>query len=166
MPNPIKIGNKVVLKGSRPGYARLYLCFDASGSMGDELQTFKDIISKSIPQAMNTPTTWFSGDGEKIKRDPDGRSHDYYKGKFDDIMPVYATNGYSDDGDRTIELCLRAEREGYSPIGVTDGGGQLSWSIDMLKELKRTILVGQNKEWLEDAKRINPKIQILDIDVD
>ena len=166
MPNPIKIGKGVVLKGSRPGYAKLYLCFDASGSMGDELQTFKDIISKSIPQAMETPTAWFSGDGEKIKRDPDGRSYDYYKGKFNDIMSVYATGGYSDDGDRTIELCLKAEKQGYSPIGVTDGGGRLSWSIDMLKELKRTVLVGQNREWLEDAKRINPKIQILDIDVD
>lgn len=73
------------------------------------------------------------------------------------------TGGYSDDGDRTIELCYKAEQLGYSPIGVTDGGGKISWSKDMLKQLKRTIFVGQDKEWLEDVQKINPKIQVLDI---
>lgn len=161
MPSTIRLTGGAVLKGSKPGRAKLYLCFDASGSMDRQMQTFKDIISKSIPQAMNTPTVWFSGCGETIKPDPKGRSDDYYKGTFKDFMPVTADNGYSDDGDRTIELCFNAEKEGYSPIGITDGGGQLAWSKDKLKQLKRTILIGQNKSWLETAKAINPRIQIL-----
>lgn len=87
----------------------------------------------------------------------------YYKGKFKDIMPVYATSGYDDDGDRTIELCWQAEQQGYSPIGVTDGGGQISWSKDKLKQLKRTVLIGHRPSWLETVKKINPNIQTLDI---
>ena len=79
------------------------------------------------------------------------------------MMPVYATSGYDDDGDRTIELCWQAEQQGYSPIGVTDGGGQISWSKDKLKQLKRTVLIGHRPSWLETVKRINPNIQILDI---
>ena len=78
-------------------------------------------------------------------------------------MQMRANGGYSDDGDRTIEMCLKAEQEGYSPIGVTDGGGQISWSRKMIKQLKRTILVGQNKHWLEAVQKINPKIQIIHI---
>lgn len=163
MPSTIHVGKGILLKGRTPGKTNLWLCFDASGSMGREMETFKEIISKSIPQAMDVPTTWFSGYGEKVPRDPTGRNSDYYKGKFKDFMCVYADNGYSDDGDRTIELCYKAEQLGYSPIGVTDGGGQISWSKDMLKQLKRTVLVGQNKWWLENAQKINPKIQILDI---
>lgn len=163
MPSTIHVGKGVLLKGRTPGKTNLWLCFDASGSMGREMETFKEIISKSIPQAMDVPTTWFSGYGERVPRDPAGRNSDYYKGKFKDFMCVYANNGYSDDGDRTIELCYLAEQAGYSPIGVTDGGGQISWSRDMLKQLKRTIFVGQNASWLEDAKKINPKVQILDI---
>ena len=135
--------------------------FDASGSMGSEMETFKEIISKSIPQAMDVPTAWFSGACERIPRDPEGRSYDYYKGKFKDFMPVYANSGYDDDGDRTIELCLKAEKQGYSPIGVTDGGGQISWSKDMIKQLQRTILVGQRERWLKAVQEINPKIQII-----
>lgn len=162
-PSRIQLSDGIVLKGKERGRTQLYLCFDASGSMGREMETFKEIISKSIPQAMQTPTTWFSGYGEEIKADPDGRNYDYYKGRFKDFMPVHADSGYSDDGDRTIELCYKAEQLGYSPIGVTDGGGQISWSKDMLKQLKRTVLVGQNKDWLECAQKINPKIQILDI---
>lgn len=148
-PNPIKLGGGAVLKGSTPGKAKLYLCFDASGSMGGELETFKQIISKSIPQAMEVPCEWFT--------------HRYGKGKFKDIMKVYATNGFSDDGDRTIDLCWKAEQQGYSPIGVTDGGGQLSWSVDKLKQLKRTILVGQNGYWLRKVKEVNPNVQILEL---
>lgn len=162
-PSSIQVCSDVMLKGSTPGRTQLYLCFDASGSMGAELATFKEIISKSIPQAMDCPCEWFSGCYEKIKPNPKGRSYDYYKGKFKDIMPVYANCGYNDDGDRTIELCYLAEQAGYSPIGVTDGGGQISWSADMLKKLKRTVLVGQNRRWLEKAHAINPKVQILDI---
>lgn len=162
-PSTIHVGKGVLLKGRIPGKTNLYLCFDASGSMGREMETFKEIISKSIPQAMDVPTAWFSGCGEKVPRDPTGRNRDYYKAKFRDFMCVYASNGYNDDGDRTIELCYKAEQLGYSPIGVTDGGGQISWSKDMLKQLKRTILVGQNKWWLEDAQKINPKVQILGI---
>lgn len=163
MPSPISTGGGVILKGSTPGRTQLYLCFDASGSMGSEMETFKEIISKSIPQAMDTPTAWFSGYGATISKDESGRSYDYYKGKFKDFMPVRANNGYNDDGDRTIELCYLAEQLGYSPIGVTDGGGCISWSVDMIKQLKRTVLVGQNGHWLEKVQKINPKIQILEI---
>lgn len=148
-PNPIKLSGGAVLKGSTPGKAKLYLCFDASGSMGSELETFKQIISKSIPQAMEVPCEWFT--------------HKYGKGKFKDIMHVYANSGFSDDGDRVIDLCWKAEQQGYSPIGVTDGGGQLSWSIDKLKQLKRTIIVGQNPYWLKKVKEVNPSVQTLDI---
>ena len=162
-PSTIQAGKGVILKGQHQGRTALYLCFDASGSMGRELTTFKEIISKSIPHALDCPCTWFSGYGARIGRDPAGRNRDYYKGKFKDIMPVFADSGYNDDGDRTIELCYQAEQLGYSPIGVTDGGGQISWSKDMLKQLKRTVLVGQNRYWLEAAQNINPKIQILDI---
>lgn len=170
MPSPIKVGGGVILKGSRPGYTKLALCFDGSGSMGREMETFKDIISKSIPQAMETPTWWFSGycyDGSiKHCLDPQGRNpRDYYKGQFKDFLPVRADDGYSDDGDRTIELCWRAEQAGYCPIGVTDGGGGVYWdeSIERLKQLKHTVFVGQNRSWLEKVHKINPNIQILDI---
>lgn len=163
MPSTIHVGKGVLLKGRTPGKTNLYLCFDASGSMGREMETFKEIISKSIPQAMDVPTAWFSGYGERIPTDPDGRNHDYYKGKFKDFMCVHANNGYNDDGDRTIELCWKAEQLGYSPIGVTDGGGQIDWSIKYLKQLQRTIFVGQNKWWLDEVRKINPKVQILDI---
>lgn len=163
MPSPISVGGGVILKGSTPGRTQLYLCFDASGSMGSEMETFKEIISKSIPQAMDTPTAWFSGYGAKITKDEGGRGYDYYKGKFKDFMPVHANNGYNDDGDRTIELCYLAEQLGYSPIGVTDGGGCISWSKDMIKQLKRTVLVGQSGRWLEQVQKINPRIQILEI---
>ena len=161
MPSTIHVGKGVLLKGRTPGKTNLYLCFDASGSMGSEMETFKEIISKSIPQAMDVPTAWFSGACERIPRDPEGRNYDYFKGKFKDFMCVYANSGYDDDGDRTIELCLKAEKQGYSPIGVTDGGGQISWSRDMIKQLQRTILVGQRESWLKAVQKINPKIQIL-----
>lgn len=161
MPSTIHVGKGVLLKGRTPGKTNLYLCFDASGSMGCEMETFKEIISKSIPQAMDVPTAWFSGACERIPRDPEGRNYDYYKGKFRDFMSVYANSGYDDDGDRTIELCLKAEKQGYSPIGVTDGGGQISWSRDMIKQLQRTILVGQRESWLKAVQKINPKIQII-----
>lgn len=161
MPSTIHVGKGVLLKGRTPSKTNLYLCFDASGSMSCEMETFKEIISKSIPQAMDVPTAWFSGYGEEMPRDPEGRSYDYYKGKFRDFMPVCANSGYNDDGDRTIELCLKAEKQGYSPIGVTDGGGQISWSRDMIKQLQRTILVGQRESWLKVVQKINPKIQII-----
>ena len=132
--------------------------------MGEELSLFKDIISKAIPQAMETPTEWFSGEGEKIKPNPEGRSSDYYKGKFKDIVPVEASCGYGDDGDRTIELCYKAEQKGYSPIGITDGGGKISWSEGMLKQLRRTILIGDTSSWLKQAKEINPRIEIISLD--
>ena len=168
MPSTIHVGKGVLLKGRVPGKTNLFLCFDASGSMGDEMQTFKDIISKSIPQAMDVPTTWFSGyptngwSSIEHLRDKNGRnSDDYYRSKFKDFMQMRASAGYSDDGDRTIEMCLKAEQEGYSPIGVTDGGGQIGWSRDMIKKLSRTVLVGQNEHWLKTVQKINPKIQII-----
>ena len=163
MPSTVYIGGGVILKGSTPGRAKLYLCFDASGSMSGEMRLFKEIISKSIPQAMETPTTWFSGCSAKIKPKKGMRSKDYYKGTFKDFMPVYADNGYSDDGDRTIELCWKAEQEGYSPIGITDGGGRLSWSKKLLKELRRTIIVSQDEDWTKEVKAVNPAIQVINI---
>lgn len=167
MPSTIHVGKGVLLKGRTPGKTNLYLCFDASGSMGSEMETFKEIISKSIPQAMDVPTTWFSGhpgngwDSIKHLEDKDARNSDYYKGQFKDFMQMRASSGYNDDGDRTIELCLKAEQQGYSPIGVTDGGGQISWSRDMIKQLQRTILVGPRENWLKAVQKINPKIQII-----
>ena len=162
-PCSIKVGGGAILKGSRPGRTQLYLVFDASGSMSAEMEMFKDIISKSIPQAMDTTCEWFAGNCAKIKPYKEEDWDGYYKGKFKDFMPVCANNGYSDDGDRTIELCWQAEQLGYSPIGVTDGGGKISWSKDKLMQLKRTVLVGANETWLEKAKSINPKVQILPV---
>ena len=162
-PCPVKVGGGVVLKGSTPGRAQLYIIFDASGSMGRQLETFKEIISKSIPQAMEMPCEWFAGHNAKIDAYKYEHGDGYYKGKFKDIMDVWASSGYDDDGDRVIELCWQAEQLGYTPIGVTDGGGQISWSKDKLKQLKRTVLVGQNPSWLKEAKKINPRIQTLDI---
>ena len=159
-PSYIHVGKNVLLKGRKQGKASLYLCFDASGSMGEELALFKKIISESIPHAMTVPCEWFSGGGETVSRNPEGRSYDYYKGTFKDIMPVYATGGYNDDGDRTIELCLKAEERGFTPIGVTDGGGGI-YEPEVLKKLTRTVLVGDNESWLRKAKEINPRIETI-----
>ena len=168
-PSYMQTGQHTIFKGSKKGHASLYLCFDASGSMGGDMDTFKEIIGKAIPQAMKTPTTWFSGwtykdEGRAVMKrchDPEGRSDDYYKGTFADFMHIAADSGYSDDGDRTIELCFKAEQLGYSPIGITDGGGCLSWSTDMLKQLKRTVFVGHSKRWLLAVQKVNPNIQII-----
>ena len=161
-PSYIGVDKNIILKGRKPGRASLYLVFDASGSMGAELALFKKIISESIPQAMSIPTEWFSGYGAEISRNPEGINSDYYKGTFKDILPVRACSGYADDGDRVIKLCLAAEKQGYSPIGVTDGGGDI-YEPEVLKQLKRTVLVGNCKSWLLDAKEINPRIEIIDI---
>lgn len=168
-PSYMQTGQHTIFKGSKKGKASLYLCFDASGSMGGDMDTFKEIIGKAIPQALKTPTTWFSGwaygdEGRAVMKrciDPEGRNDDYYKGTFADFMHVAADSGYSDDGDRTIELCFKAEQLGYSPIGITDGGGRLSWSTDMLKQLKRTVFVGHSKRWLLAVQKINPNIQVI-----
>ena len=159
-PSYIGVDKSIMLKGRKPGRASLYLVFDASGSMGEELALFKKIISESIPHAMTVPTEWFSGGGGATSRNPEGRSYDYYKGTFKDIMPVYATGGYSDDGDRTIELCLKAEEKGFTPIGVTDGGGGI-YEPEVLKKLTKTVLVGDNEKWLAKAREINPRIQTI-----
>lgn len=161
-PSYIGVDKSIMLKGRKPGRASLYLVFDASGSMGEELALFKKIISESIPHAMTVPTEWFSGGGQTISHNPEGRNYDYYKGTFKDIMSVYASSGYSDDGDRTIELCLKAEEKGFTPIGVTDGGGDI-YEPEILKKLTRTVLVGNNKRWLEKAREINPRIQTIGI---
>ena len=165
MPSTIHVGKGVLLKGRTPGKTNLYLCFDASGSMSSEMETFKEIISKSIPQAMDVPTAWFSGycirGSITHLIDKEGRNSDYFKGQFKDFMKIYADSGYDDDGDRTIELCWKAEQQGYSPIGITDGGGCISWSKDMIKQLRRTILVGHREYWLKEVQKINPKIQII-----
>lgn len=168
-PSYMQTGQHTIFKGSKKGKASLYLCFDASGSMDGDMDTFKEIISKAIPQALKAPTAWFSGYAHKnegqavMKRchDPKGRNCDYYKGTFADFMKISANSGYLDDGDRTIEMCFKAEQLGYSPIGITDGGGRISWSVDMVKQLKRTVLVGHNEEWLKAVQKINPNIQII-----
>lgn len=168
-PSYMQTGQHTIFKGSKKGHASLYLCFDASGSMGGDMDTFKEIIGKAIPQAMKTPTVWFSGwaykdEGKAVMKrciDPEGRDSDYYKGTFADFMNISADSGYSDDGDRTIEMCFKAEQLGYSPIGVTDGGGCLSWSVDMLQQLKRTVLVGHSEDWLKAVRKINPNIQVI-----
>lgn len=161
-PSYVGVDKSIILKGRKYAKTSLYLVFDASGSMGSELALFKEIISGAIPQAMKVPCEWFSGYGERIPRNPKGKNSDYYKGTFKDILPVSAYNGYNDDGDRVIELCLKAEQEGYSPIGITDGGGGIDHP-EKLKQLHKTVLVGHCKEWLQDAKRINPRIQILEV---
>ena len=168
-PSYMQTGQHTIFKGSKKGHASLYLCFDASGSMGGDMDTFKEIIGKAIPQALKTPTTWFSGwaygdEGKAVMKrcvDPEGRNDDYFKGTFADFMKISADSGYSDDGDRTIEMCFKAEQLGYSPIGITDGGGCLSWSTDMLKQLKRTVFVGHSKRWLLAVQKVNPNIQII-----
>ena len=168
-PSYMQTGQHTIFKGSKKGHASLYLCFDASGSMGGDMDTFKEIIGKAIPQAMKTPTVWFSGyayreEGRAVMRrckDPEGRNDDYFKGTFADFMKISADSGYSDDGDRTIEMCFKAEQLGYSPIGITDGGGCLSWSTDMLKQLKRTVFVGHSKRWLLAVQKVNPNIQVI-----
>lgn len=168
-PSYMMTGQHTIFKGSKKGHASLYLCFDASGSMGGDMDTFKEIIGKAIPQALKTPTVWFSGyayrdEGRAVMKrchDAEGRSDDYYKGTFADFIHISADSGYSDDGDRTIEMCFKAEQLGYSPIGITDGGGRISWSVDMIKQLKRTVLVGHSEEWLKAVQKINPNIQII-----
>jgi hypothetical protein len=165
VPSKYQVGKGVILKGRKPGKAKLYLVFDASGSMHSDMDMFKEIISKSIPQAMECPCEWFSGWGNDAKLNYPKTYHDrgykdYYKGKFKDFMKVDAYNGYGDDGDRVIDLCMLAEEKGFNPIGVTDGGGCIRFP-DTLKKLKRTILVGADKGWLNKAKKINPAIQTL-----
>lgn len=173
VPSRVQLQQGVMIKGKLPGRTNLYLVFDASGSMGSELATFKKIVREAIPQVLDIPTEWFSGwtaddSDEQTRYDKhyDGRTcRDYHKGKFKDILSVHATSGYNDDGDRVIELCLLAEEKGFSPIGVTDGGGGI-YNPAVLKKLKRTILVGQNGHWLAKAKSINPNIQTLEIELD
>ncbi len=173
VPSRVQLQQGVMMKGKLPGRTSIYLVFDASGSMGGELATFKKIVKEAIPQAMDVPTEWFSGwakDGvdeqtRYNKRYDGGTYRDYHKGKFKDILPVYASSGYGDDGDRVIELCALAEEKGYSPIGITDGGGGI-YHPAVLKKLKRTILVSREKWWLDKAKLINPNIQTLEIELE
>ena len=172
VPSRIQLQQGVMMKGKLPGRTSLYLVFDASGSMGGELATFKKIVKEAIPQAMDVPTEWFSGwtkgdEDETTRYDKlyNGKTCiDYHKGKFRDILPVYASSGYNDDGDRVIELCALAEEKGFNPIGITDGGGGV-YHPAVLKKLKRTILVSREKTWLEKVKSINPNVQTLEIDL-
>ena len=163
LPSMLQTNDGCIFKGKTAGKVELYLIFDASGSMAGEMETFKEIISHSIPQAMNCPCEWFAGYNSPITPYKTEHCDGYYKAKFKDFMEVRASSGYDDDGDRVIELCYLAEQMGFSPIGVTDGGGCLSWSKDKLKKLRRTILVGQNGHWLSKVKEVNPHIQTLEI---
>jgi hypothetical protein len=170
VPSRYQVGKGVILKGRKPGKAKLYLVFDASGSMNRDMDMFKEIIQKSIPQAMECPCEWFSGWDNEAKLNYPKTYHDrsykdYYKGKFKDFIKVDAYNGYGDDGDRVIDLCMLAEEKGFNPIGVTDGGGCIRYP-DTLKKLKRTILVGGDMEWLRKAKKINPAVHIICTDED
>jgi len=170
MPSYVNVGKHTILKGKAPGKTALYVVFDASGSMGSELHTFKEIISKSIPHAMDCPCEWFSGYSRKcVSHLAHPHTHngytnnDYYKGKFKDIMTVDASNGYGDDGDRVLELCLEAERKGYSPIGVTDGGGGI-YDPETAKKLKKSIIVSPCGWWLKELKDLNPNVQTLEVE--
>ena len=170
MPSYVNVGKHTILKGKAPGKTALYVVFDASGSMGSELETFKRIISKSIPHAMDCPCEWFSGCSGKSKshlckphKHNDCTNTDYYKGKFKDIMDVYASSGYGDDGDRVLELCLEAEQKGFSPIGVTDGGGGIYYP-EIAKKLKKSIIVSPCGWWLKDLKELNPNVQTLEVE--
>lgn len=167
LPSMIQMGDGCIFKGKTPGRVALYLIFDASGSMGSELETFKELITKAIPQALDCPCEWFSGynpsEVERRCKNPEGKNRDYYKGKYKDILKTYASGGYNDDGDRVIELCVKAEEKGFTPIGITDGGGAI-YNPEVLKKLKRTVLVGPNGHWLKEAKQINPNIQTLELE--
>ena len=72
-------------------------------------------------------------------------------------------SGYGDDGDRVLELCLEAEKKGYSPIGVTDGGGGIYYP-EVAKQLKKSIIVSPCGWWLEDLKKLNPNVQTLEVE--
>lgn len=163
MPSTIQVGGGVILKGSTPGRTKLYLIFDASGSMSYDMDMFKEIITGAIPQALDVPCEWFAGRGAKIKpyKTESWSCDGYYKGKYKDFIGTSANSGFDDDGDRTIELCWLAEQLGYTPIGITDGGGKLSWSKDKLKQLKRTVIVCRNKRWLTLVKEVNPTLQTI-----
>lgn len=173
VPSHIQVQPGVILKGKMPGFAKLYFVFDASGSMSGELSIFKNIINNAIPQALTTPTEWFSGWARDEQEDLDSRCRnkerrecDYYKGQFKDMQNVYAASGYNDDGYRTLELCLKAEQAGYSPIGVTDGGGDYDTrTSNLARQLKKTTLVGHNKKWLDYIKSQNPSVQTFDVDL-
>lgn len=169
LPSMLQTSDGCIFKGKTPGRTELYLIFDASGSMSGEINTFKEIITNSIPQAMKCPCEWFAGyDYEgtcSVKPYKKDGCDSYYKGTYKDFLPIHASGGYSDDGDRTIELCWQAEQKGYTPIGITDGGYRLSWSKNKLKELKRTIFVGHEEDWLKEVKKVNPSIQILVVDM-
>ena len=170
-PNYAQTGQHTIFKGNQKGKTSLYLIFDASGSMGGDMELFKEIISKSIPQALQCPCEWFAGkslDPSSLPtphREEDYNGGNYYKATFKDFLPIKAHRGFGDDGDRTIELCLLAEQQGYSPIAVTDGGYDMrvynKQTVDRIKALKRTVLVGQYQTWLNAVKEINPLIQTI-----
>lgn len=151
-----------IIKGSAPGRCNLYFCFDASGSMGHELDIFKEIITKAVPQAMSVPTEWFSGTTPKIKE----YQYDYYKGTFRDIIPVQASSGYGNDGDRTVTLCYQAEQKGFSPLCITDGGGGLDEdSIAMVKKLRSTIVVTHSQNFTALIHKTNPRLEVIYVGV-
>ena len=157
-----------VLKGSLPGSMKLALVFDASGSMDTMLSLFKEIIQGAIPQAMTCPTSWFAGGCAEIepydKSDVQGY---YYEGTFKDIIPVYATRGYGDDGDRVLELAYQYEQKGYAVIGVTDGGGGIyEKGRDVIKKLKRTTIVTQSSYYEQRLKENNHNIEVIYVEED
>ena len=172
LPSHIPTQKGVMLKGKTPGHVDLCLVFDASGSMSEEISTFKKVIKNSIPSAMECPCLWFSGFTNKgscylnqfrhEKQYHGELYNDYFEGLFKDFLPIWANNGYDDDGDRTIELCWQAEQKGLTPIGVTDGGGCLNYP-NTLRKLQRTVLVGHRPEWLRKVKQINPRIQTIEL---
>jgi hypothetical protein len=150
----MNLSNDLIFKGRQKSKASLYLCFDASGSMSRVLDLFRDIISQSVPQALKTPCDWFTDK--------------YGHGTYRDMMKIEAESGYVDDGDRVLELCFKAEQQGYTPIGVTDGGGGVYGSrisYDEIASLKRTIIVTNSTDWADELKEHNKNIQIINIKV-
>lgn len=170
----------VLAKGKICSQASLYLIFDASSSMYNEMQMFKEIISVSVPGAMNTPTEWFAGSGADAKtknQDPESetlkklvlnaREH-AHKGVFKDFMKVQARNGTGCDGDNVIELCYAAEQKGFTPIAVSDlqcsnlTYKDTSPTWDIVAKLRRTIIVGPEyeKSTFDKIKEHNSHIQV------
>jgi hypothetical protein len=148
----VSAGTGLIFKGKQKTKASLYLCFDASGSMGGNLALFKEIITRSIPQAMNCPCDWFTDE--------------YKHGTYRDMLDIYAESGFNDDGDRVLELCYKAEQQGYTPVGVTDGGGGVYGtriSYEEIKSLKRTVIVTNSSWWADRLRDINKNIQIINI---
>lgn len=161
LPSHIKLNNNMLLKGRTRAKSNLYLVFDASGSMSSELEMFKEIIGKAVPQALTSPCEWFSGINETVEPNSK-KGYDYYKYTFKEMRETVANAGYDDDGDRTLAICLEAEKKGFTPIAVTDGGGAL-YKPNVAKQLRRTVIVCPSDSWIEKIKAVNDRLTVIHI---